>query len=85
VEGVRELLKQAEAFRKKTSDPEQQAFWSGYIRGLRRAVYGSRFDSEEEHAVFMELAEGGPDPIRQQVGRGYRAGLEGTPPVECIS
>ncbi len=57
----------------------EQDYWLGYQRGLRRAFYGARFGTDCEHATWMELCEEGEDAARRARGRGYRAGLSGTP------
>lgn len=52
----------------------------GYQRGLRRAFYGERFGTEEEHQLWLSLADRA-DAISQSRGKGYRDGLQGLPLV----
>lgn len=49
-------------------------FWEGYIRGLRRAFYGDRYGSAEDHRRWLAL---GGDSLRDEMAHGYREGLAG--------
>ena len=49
---------------------------NGYMRGLRRAHHGERFGTAAEHELWLAAAESS-DPVRADLGRGYRAGLMG--------
>lgn len=68
------LLRRADALRRHETDWAREAWWAGYMRGLRRAHHGESFGSAAEHELWMSLhAESAPD--RAALGRGYRAGL----------
>ena len=49
-------------------------WWTGYIRGLRRAHHGERFGTEAENELWLSAIES-PDLSRAALGRGYQAGL----------
>lgn len=49
----------------------------GYLRGLRRKFHGDAFGTERDHTLWMSMAN---DPLREQLGRGYRDGFEGREP-----
>lgn len=51
---------------------------TGYQRGLRRHFHGVAFGLEEQHALWSRMGLDG-DP-REEMGRGYRDGIEGKPP-----
>jgi hypothetical protein len=55
-------------------DPIGEAWWAGYMRGLRRAQQGDRSDTQAEHAS-MVAAAGSADARRNALGQGYKAGL----------
>jgi len=55
---------------------EDQDFWSGYIRGLRRNYHGEKFGTDEEHELWM-AAINSSDESRKNRGLGYRAGFDG--------
>ena len=48
---------------------------AGYQRGLRRHYHGEQFGTEAEHQQWLGL-----DGHRQELGDGYRDGVEGRPP-----
>ncbi|OXS14893.1 hypothetical protein CGX12_11780 [Zobellella denitrificans] len=48
---------------------------AGYQRGLRRHFHGEKFGTEAEHQQWLAL-----DGHRQELGDGYRDGVEGGPP-----
>ena len=54
---------------------ERPDYWRGYQRGLRRGFHGELFGTNDEHKLWMRLAEDGGDEPRQERGRGYRDGL----------
>jgi len=68
---VREMVK-AMIFARLRKDPY---YWEGYQRGLRRAYYGEIFGTEEEHNLWLALADDEVDETRRERGRGYRDGL----------
>jgi hypothetical protein len=49
-------------------------YWVGYMWGLRRFYHGENFVKDEEHKHWLSLID---DPTQEDMGRGYRAGLEG--------
>ena len=49
-------------------------YWTGYIRGLRRAYHGQQFGTDAEHALWLSLSIS-DDTSRSELGRGYRDGL----------
>lgn len=44
------LLRRADTLRRLETDPIAQAWWAGYLRGLRRAFHAN-FGTDEEHAI----------------------------------
>lgn len=68
------LMRRADTLRRVESDPIRSEWWTGYMRGLRRAHHGERFGSQAEHDLWLAAAES-DDPMRAALGRGYRAGL----------
>lgn len=59
-------MRNAEAMRR-TVSPERIGYWTGYIRGLRRAYHGDNFGTSDEHEVWSHSSD--------QRGQGYRDGL----------
>ena len=49
-------------------------YWTGRIRGLRRAYHGEQFGTDAEHALWLSLSTS-DDPSRSELGRGYLDGL----------
>lgn len=68
------MLRRADALRRVESDPIRADWWTGYMRGLRRAHHGERFGTGAEHELWLAAADS-DDPARAALGRGYRAGL----------
>lgn len=68
------LMRRADTLRRLTDHPVESEWWTGYMRGLRRAHHGDRFGTEAEHQMWLAAAESA-DPQRAAIGRGYRAGL----------
>ncbi|HEY4691329.1 MAG TPA: hypothetical protein VIK33_18620 [Anaerolineae bacterium] len=68
------LMRRADTLRRLDSDHVHASWWTGYMRGLRRAHHGERFGSEAEHALWLSASES-TDPMRAALGRGYRTGL----------
>lgn len=68
----KKLMRRADTLRR--HDPSNGPWWTGYIRGLRRAHHGADFGTEEEHSLYLSAADS-PDQQRAALGRGYRAGL----------
>lgn len=71
---TREMVKamKAKIFAHRSNGPD---YWEGYQRGLRRAYYGEVFGTEEEHNLWLSLADDEVDETRRERGRGYRDGL----------
>lgn len=67
-------MRRAEAMRH-SADPEMSEYWTGYIRGLRRAYHGKKFGTADEHKKWMAAIDN-PNDIRKQRGRGYRDGIK---------
>jgi hypothetical protein len=68
------LMHRADTLRRLESDPVNESWWTGYMRGLRRAHHGERFGTEAEHELWLSAVES-TDPQRAALGRGYLAGL----------
>lgn len=67
-------MRRADTLRKLDSDYLHESWWTGYMRGLRRAHHGERFGTQAEHDLWNSAADS-TDPSRAALGRGYRAGL----------
>lgn len=52
---------------------ENADYWRGYMRGLRRRYHGENFGTDDEHQKWLSLIG---DSYRQEMGQGYRDGLE---------
>lgn len=50
---------------------DDQRYWAGYIRGLRRYYHGEKFGTEEEHIKYISLADEARYESRQRMGQGY--------------
>ena len=68
------LVRRADTLRRIESDYLREAWWTGYIKGLRRAHHGENFGTQVEHELFLSATESA-DPGRTALGRGYHAGL----------
>jgi hypothetical protein len=64
--------RRAESMRR--TDNDNQPYWIGYLRGLRRRHYGENFGTNEEHQLWL-TANG--DDICEQRSNGYRDGYYG--------
>ena len=69
------LMRRADTLRRMTSDPVESEWWTGYMRGLRRAHHGERFGTQAEHDLWLTAADSEYQD-RAALGRGYRAGLK---------
>lgn len=49
-------------------------YWEGYIRGLRRAHYGDRYGTTQNHRNWLALRG---DAAREEMSSGYRDGFAG--------
>ena len=68
----RSLMRRADTQRR--HDHPHQAWWTRYMRGLRRAHHGQNFGTDAEHDLYLN-AINDTDQNRAALGRGYRAGL----------
>ena len=50
-------------------------YWRGYIRGLRRAYHGESFGTDQEHTLWLSLADRDTEQDQQR-GLGYSDGLQ---------
>lgn len=67
--------RRAERMAGRSADDKQQAeYWKAYGQGLRRAQYGDKFITPDDHAAFMALYDA-RDKVSKQRGQGYRDGL----------
>ena len=66
---------ESEMFRARAmaSTGDRPDYWQGYQRGLRRRFHGEKFGTDEEHVLWMSLADDS-DPARAERGEGYRDG-----------
>jgi hypothetical protein len=53
---------------------DRPSYWDGYIRGLRRAHYGDRYGTAENHRKWLALRG---DAAREEMSSGYRDGFAG--------
>jgi hypothetical protein len=58
-----------------SSPDERTAYWKGYMRGLRLAYHGKKFESREEHRKRMELINDS-DEVKRDMDKGYRDGIK---------
>jgi len=68
------LMRRADTLRRVESVPIRSEWWTGYMRGLRRAHHGEQFGTLAEHELWLSAIDSA-DPQRAALGRGYRAGL----------
>lgn len=68
------MMRRADTLLRLTDDPVESEWWTGYMRGLRRAHHGERFGTTAEHELWLSASESS-DPSRAALGRGYAAGL----------
>lgn len=67
----------ATAFHFLSQTSGDEAYYRGYLTGLRRRMTGGVKPNDLESAAFSELAKM-PDTISRELGRGYTDGLAGT-------
>jgi len=68
-------LRRCETMRRFVTEPTEADFYVGYMRGLRRRYHGEKFGTEEEHQLWLTLAES-DDASHAAEGRGYLAALD---------
>jgi len=68
------LMRRADTLRRVESDAVLSAWWTGYMRGLRRAHHGEQFGTQAEHDLWLSAVDS-PNQQRAALGRGYAAGL----------
>lgn len=56
--------------------PKDEAYFRGYLTGLRRRMTGGVKSNDLEAEAFAELAKR-PDAVSRQLGLGYKDGLAG--------
>jgi hypothetical protein len=71
----------ATAFHLLSETPKDEAYFRGYLTGLRRRKTGGVKDNDIEAEAFAELAKK-PDTVSRQLGLGYKDGLAG---VEIVA
>ncbi len=74
--GFQSNMTAADTFRRLSSDPDEQEFWTGYQRGIRRNYHGEKFGTAAEHKLWLSLHTD-EDISRKMRGLGYRAGFDG--------
>ena len=70
------LLNIATAFHVMSRTPKDEAYFRGYLTGLRRRMTGRVRTNDIEAEAFAELAKK-PDAMSRELGRGYSDGLAG--------
>lgn len=70
------LIRRADNLRRLETNYFAEAWWAGYIRGLRRAQHGEAFGTEQEHQMWCAMCHS-RDGLSRIRGAGYLAGLEG--------
>lgn len=63
-----------EMLKAQTMQQAEPDYWTGYERGLRRAYYGERFGTPEEHSLWLSLVTD-DDESRREKGFGYIDGF----------
>lgn len=71
----------ATAFHVMSQSPGDEAYFRGYLTGLRRRMTGGVRTNDIEAEAFAALAKK-PDTVLQQLGKGYADGLAG---VEIVA
>ena len=66
------------------SSPPESDFWQGYQRGLRQHFHGAAFGTDDEHTLWMALADEERDDSRRHRGLGYRTGFSGASVADAI-
>lgn len=82
--GFKSLMRRADHTRRTEIDDIKRDWWTGYIRGLRRAHHGENFGTAAEHDLYLSAIDSQSEQ-RIALGRGYRAGLTlewSTPEIE---
>ena len=67
-------IERARAMRQTAETAQDEAYWTGYERGLRRAHHGPCYGTPEEHRQWLALAKD-DDVMLKRKGDGYRDGL----------
>ncbi len=76
MDGFQSNMTAADTFRRLSSEPDEQEFWTGYQRGIRRNHHGEKFGTAAEHKLWLSLADDA-DQSRKMRGIGYRSGFDG--------
>jgi hypothetical protein len=72
------LMRRADRARRATSNTHHltdHSWWTGYIRGLRRAHHVENYGTLVEHQLYLAAANDS-DPDLSALGHGYAAGLK---------
>lgn len=60
---------------KHLTSTDRTAYWKGYMRGLRLAYHGKKYETREEHRKWMDLIND-VDEVKRDMGKGYRDGIK---------
>ena len=63
---------------KRMASIENNEYWSGYQRGLRRRFHGENFGTDKEHELWVSMVNS-RDERRRRLGKGYKAGYDAYP------
>lgn len=69
------LMRRADHARRLEDDHVKSSWWTGYMRGLRRAHHGDNFGTLAEHEIYINAALS-DNPLRAALGNGYQSGLK---------
>ena len=78
---MRSLYDIATTFHYMSQSPGDEAYFRGYLTGLRRRMTGGVKTNDLEAEAFSELAQM-PDTVSRALGQGYQDGLAG---VEIVA
>jgi hypothetical protein len=78
---LKRLYDLATAFHVMSETPKDEAYFRGYLTGLRRRMTGGVGTNDLEAEAFTEMAAS-PDALPRQLGLGYKDGLAG---VEIVA
>ena len=74
----KDLFEQEFKRAKRMASIENNEYWSGYQRGLRRRFQGENFGTDKEHELWISMADS-MDERRRRLGKGYKAGYDAYP------
>jgi hypothetical protein len=67
-------MRRAETLRTLTTVPKMREYYTGYIKGLRKAYHGEVFGDKKEHDLLLKAVHS-RDEVRRQLGYGYNDAL----------